>query len=144
MAVRRTYQAVLTRSDSIDRVRQVARQIESVKGRVKIELTTTMGVVTVILELPDPYTPEIHCQGCHSSRCEVVAGLARGMHNLSLTTSGLTSGPAAGHTGVKSHAASAARHLRARLRHCPRERLGGRQPSGNYRPLERVEEREVV
>lgn len=63
MAVRRTYQAVLTRSDSIDRVRQVARQIESVKGRVKIELTTTMGVVTVILELPDPYTPEIFLPG---------------------------------------------------------------------------------
>ncbi len=63
MAVRRTYQAVLTRPDSIDRVRQVARQIESVKGRVKIELTTTMGVVTVMLELPDPYTPEVFLPG---------------------------------------------------------------------------------
>ena len=63
MAVRRTYQAVLTRPDSIDRVRQVVRQIESVKGRVKIELTTTVGVVTVMLELPDPYTPEVFLPG---------------------------------------------------------------------------------
>lgn len=63
MAVRRIYQAVLTRPDSIDRVRQVVRQIESVKGRVKIELTTTVGVVTVILELPDPYTPDVFLPG---------------------------------------------------------------------------------
>lgn len=63
MAVRRTFQAVLTRVDSLDRVRQITRQIESVKGRVTIEPTATVGVVTVLLELPDPYTPEIFLPG---------------------------------------------------------------------------------
>lgn len=54
---------MLTRAESLDRVRQVTRQIESVQGRVTIERTATVGVVTVLLELPDPYTPDIFLPG---------------------------------------------------------------------------------
>jgi hypothetical protein len=62
-ATRRTYQAVLTRQDSVDRVRGCIPQIERVKGRVEILPTTTPGVVTVTLELPEPYTPDMFVPG---------------------------------------------------------------------------------
>ena len=63
MATRRTFQAVLTRPESLDRIRHATPQIERVKGRVRIESTTTMGVFTVLLELPDPYTPDMFVPG---------------------------------------------------------------------------------
>jgi hypothetical protein len=63
MATRRTFQAVLTRPESLDRIRQATGQIERARGRVRIESTTTMGIFTVLLELPDPYTPEMFVPG---------------------------------------------------------------------------------
>jgi hypothetical protein len=62
-ATRRTYQAVLTRHDSVDRVRRSISQIERAKGRVEILPTATPGVVTVTIELPDPYTPDMFIPG---------------------------------------------------------------------------------
>lgn len=63
MPAKKTFQAVLTRHDSVDQIRQATRQIERVKGRVRIEATTTAGVVTVLLELPEPYTPDMFVPG---------------------------------------------------------------------------------
>lgn len=63
MPARRTFQAVLTRPESLDRLRQATPQIERIKGRVRIEPTTTIGVFTVLLELPDPYMPDMFVPG---------------------------------------------------------------------------------
>lgn len=52
------YQALLSRPDSIERVRQARPNIERVGGRVVIEPPTNAGMTVVTLWLPEPYRPE--------------------------------------------------------------------------------------
>ena len=53
-----TYQAQLSMTASIARVRDATGAIERIGGRVEILPTRTAGVTTVRLHLPPPYTPD--------------------------------------------------------------------------------------
>ncbi|HEU0025478.1 MAG TPA: hypothetical protein VFQ25_00040 [Ktedonobacterales bacterium] len=52
-----TYQALLARQDSVERVRKMRQAIERAGGRMVIESPTPMGMVVITLTLPDPYHP---------------------------------------------------------------------------------------
>jgi hypothetical protein len=52
-----TYQALLARQESVERVRKMRQTIERAGGRIVIEPPTPTGMVVVMLTLPDPYHP---------------------------------------------------------------------------------------
>lgn len=53
-----TYQAQLSLAASLARVRDAIGAIERIGGRVELVPTATVGVTTVRLHLPLPYTPD--------------------------------------------------------------------------------------
>ena len=53
-----TYEALLSRPENIERVRQTQASIERLGGRVEIAPPTPAGVVLVTLQLPPGYVPE--------------------------------------------------------------------------------------
>ncbi len=52
------YQAMLSNPDNLARVLAAKREIERVKGRVRIAGPNTAGLTLVVLELPEGYTPD--------------------------------------------------------------------------------------
>ncbi|MGE5335604.1 MAG: hypothetical protein ACM3N4_12955 [Nitrososphaerota archaeon] len=53
-----TYQALLSKSENVARVEAARRQIERVGGRVTMTPAQRVGMVLVILELPEQYRPD--------------------------------------------------------------------------------------
>jgi hypothetical protein len=54
----RAYQALLSNPQNVARVQALTRDIEQVGGRVSVAPPTKVGMVLVILELPEGYTPD--------------------------------------------------------------------------------------
>ena len=52
------YQALLSRPESMDQLRQARQTIERIGGKVAIDPPTKAGMVVVTLWLPQPYRPE--------------------------------------------------------------------------------------
>ena len=52
------YQAMLSNPDNLARIQSAKREIERVKGRVRIAAPTKGGLTLVVLELPEGYTPD--------------------------------------------------------------------------------------
>jgi hypothetical protein len=57
------YQALISNPQNITRVRVAKAAIEQAGGRVSIAPPTTVGMVVVILELPEDLRPEQFCPG---------------------------------------------------------------------------------
>jgi hypothetical protein len=53
-----TYQALIANPESVARIRAAQRDIERVGGRVHIAPPTRVGMVLIILELPEHITPD--------------------------------------------------------------------------------------
>ena len=53
-----TYQALLSNPQNVARVQAAKGEIERLGGRVNIAPPTNVGMVLIILELPDTYRPE--------------------------------------------------------------------------------------
>lgn len=54
----RTYEAALSRPDSLAQVKAAIRVIERIGGTVQIAAPTATGMTLVVLRLPDTYRPE--------------------------------------------------------------------------------------
>ncbi len=52
-----TYQALLARQESVERVRKMRQSIERVGGSIVIEPPTVAGMVIITLTLPDRFQP---------------------------------------------------------------------------------------
>lgn len=52
------YQAMLSNPNNVARVRAVQRAIEQIGGKVTISPPTKVGMVVVLLSLPEGYTPD--------------------------------------------------------------------------------------
>ncbi len=52
-----TYQALLARQESVERVRKMRQAIERVGGSIVIEPPTEAGMVIITLTLPDQFQP---------------------------------------------------------------------------------------
>lgn len=52
------YQAMLSNPANVARVRAVQRTIEQVGGKVSLAPPTKVGMVVVLLTLPEGYTPD--------------------------------------------------------------------------------------
>ena len=52
-----TYQALLARPESVERIRKMRQAIERVGGRVVIEPPAPTGMVVITLTLPDTFHP---------------------------------------------------------------------------------------
>ena len=57
------YQALLSNPQNLERVQAAKAAIERSGGRVSIAPPTTVGMVLVILELPEGTRPEQFCPG---------------------------------------------------------------------------------
>jgi hypothetical protein len=51
------YQALLSNPDNLARVQAARRAIERANGRVSIAAPNTAGLILVVLELPEGFTP---------------------------------------------------------------------------------------
>jgi hypothetical protein len=54
----RVYQALISRPDNIERIKQARQAIERVGGKITIEPPTQGGMTVVTLRLPDSYSPD--------------------------------------------------------------------------------------
>jgi hypothetical protein len=52
------YQAMLSNPNNLARVQAAKRQIERANGRVSIAGPNSAGLILVVLELPEGYTPD--------------------------------------------------------------------------------------
>lgn len=52
------YQAMLSNPNNVGRVRAVQRAIEQIGGKVSISPPTKVGMVVVVLSLPEGYSPD--------------------------------------------------------------------------------------
>lgn len=53
-----TYQALLSNPQNVARVQAAKGEIERLGGRVNIAPPSKVGMVLIIIELPDVYTPD--------------------------------------------------------------------------------------
>jgi len=57
MVQKHTYQALLTRRESLDRVKSVRKAIEQVGGQIEVVPSGTPGMTCAIVHLPSPRHP---------------------------------------------------------------------------------------
>src|SRR5258707_10924960 len=70
MVQKHTYQALLTRRESLDRVKSVRKAIEQVGGQVEVVPSGTPGMTCAIVHLPSPRHPHEFRSEEHTSELQ--------------------------------------------------------------------------